>query len=340
MPRFCPCQQRFALHHHERTVQRADRGSHPRRAHRAKLAREPFHGAASCRHLQRLFRGLVSERQRDEAVIAGAVKLQLQLRAPEVAVTDQRTLRRTRRGLCERLVQLSQPVQARPQHALVRTVAAIAAIQQRHMPRLAHQQAQPDHPQIAALALGVPTTGELPRGQRGDMRIEVRGVEREHVRAEIEAGNGRLRDRHLRPLQIALGDLLRHAMERLPAERRARQTRQARHARVQNSPKIPGSAPARMRAGSRRRPPVHPPKGQPWRRACRMRDRCGQPDPVARRPRSRPRHRRARACPPYAWRANPPPVEMSLVPAQLGVRRSDLERDPTPIGPRCGSDGR
>ena len=87
------------------------------------------------------------------------------------------------------------------------------------MPRLADQHAKPDYAQIASLALGVPTPSQLARGQRGDMGIEVCRIECKHVRGQIEPSNRRLRDRHLRLLQLALGNLLRHAMKSLPAER-------------------------------------------------------------------------------------------------------------------------
>ena len=83
------------------------------------------------------------------------------------------------------------------------------------MPRLADQDAQPHHAQILALALGVSALGELTRRQGGDVGVEVRGVEREHVRRQLEPGDGRLRDRHLRLLQFALGNLLGDAMKRL-----------------------------------------------------------------------------------------------------------------------------
>src|SRR3990170_3787646 len=100
------------------------------------------------------------------------------------------------------------------------------------MSGLADQKAQPDHTQIASLALGVSTAGELARSLRGDVGVEVRRVESKHVRSEIEPGHRRLRDSDLRLLQIVISDLLRYAMKRLPAKGRARQTRQACHTRV------------------------------------------------------------------------------------------------------------
>ena len=152
---FLPLQQLFALHHYQCTVQLAHRGSLPRRAHVAELARQPFHCTAPHRPLQRLFRGFVSERQRDETAVAGGVEVELQLRAPEPTVAYQRTLPRGQASLTlvECLVQLSQPIQARPQHCLVRAVAGIGPIQKRHMSRLADQQAEPDHTRNRLLLL-------------------------------------------------------------------------------------------------------------------------------------------------------------------------------------------
>jgi hypothetical protein len=54
------------------------------------------------------------------------------------------------------------------------------------------------------------------------MRVEVGGVECEHIRREFELGNGGLRNCHLRLRQGMLGDLLRYPMKSLPAEGGAR----------------------------------------------------------------------------------------------------------------------
>lgn len=83
------------------------------------------------------------------------------------------------------------------------------------------------------LALGVTALRQLAWGHRGDVRIEVRGVERKHVRREFEARHGRLGDRHLRLFELAVADLLGHAMKCLASERRSRQTRDARQARIE-----------------------------------------------------------------------------------------------------------
>src|SRR6202166_3455444 len=219
---------------------RARASPNARRPDFAELARERFHGTALRRHLQRLFRGLVPERQRNEAVVAGGVEIELQLRAPKPTVSYQRTLRRSRPSLTavECLVQLRQPTQARREHRLVRAVARIRPIQQRHMPRLADQDAKPYHPEVLSLALGVSTPGQFAWRLRVDVRIEVRRVEREHVRGKLEPGNGSFRDRYLRLLQLMLGHLLRDAMKPLPAERGSRQTRQARQTRIQKFPQL------------------------------------------------------------------------------------------------------
>src|SRR5882762_3608123 len=106
------------------------------------------------------------------------------------------------------------------------------------MPRLADQDAKPYHPEVLSLALGVSTPGQLARRLRVDVRIEVRRVEREHVRGKLEPGNGSFRDHYLRLLQLMLGNLLRDAMKGLPAERGSRQTRQARQTRIQKFPQL------------------------------------------------------------------------------------------------------
>ncbi len=232
---FLALQQCLALNHDQRAVQFADGGVHPCRAHGAQLAGQPLHRAAPRRHLQRLFRSGVAERQRDQAGVAGAVQLQLQLRAPEPAIAYQRPLRWPVATLAviERLVQGTQPIQARREHALVGAVPRRGPVQQRHLARLTDQQAKPHQTQIAALALGVPAPGQRARRHRRDVGIEVRGVEGDHVGRQLEPGHRRVRDRHLRLLQLARADLLRHPMRRLPAERRARQARDTRHARIQ-----------------------------------------------------------------------------------------------------------
>jgi hypothetical protein len=176
----------------------------------------------------------VPKRQRDEAGVAGGIEIEFQLRAPEPAVSHQRTLRGPQPilGAVQRLVQLRQSPEAAGKHRLVRAVAAVGPIQQRHMPRLADQHAQPDHPQILALALGVSASSKLTRRQGVDVGIEVRRVEGQHVRREFEVRHRRLGDGHLSLLQVVLGDLLSEAMKRLPSERRSRQARHPRQTRI------------------------------------------------------------------------------------------------------------
>src|ERR1039457_2019971 len=115
------------------------------------------------------------------------------------------------------------------------------------MSGLAGQQSETDDPQIAAFAFGVSTPGQLARRYSGDVRVEVGRVEGENIGRKLEPSHPGLRHRHLRLLQGVLGDLLRDPMKSLTAERRARQTRQARHAGIQ---KVAQVAFGPRRAGS------------------------------------------------------------------------------------------
>jgi hypothetical protein len=78
------------------------------------LAGKRLHRSPPRRQLQGLFCGCVTQRQRDEAVVAGAIQVQFQLWAPEPAVAYQGALRRLRATgtVVERLVQLLQSLQA------------------------------------------------------------------------------------------------------------------------------------------------------------------------------------------------------------------------------------
>ena len=112
-------------------------------------------------------------------------------------------------------MQFFQPAQAGRQQPLIRAIAAITPIQQRHMAGFADQQPQPDDAQIAALALGMAPPRQFPRRLRSNVGVEVGGVESEHIGAELEAGDRSLGNRYLRLLQRRIGDLLRYAMKRL-----------------------------------------------------------------------------------------------------------------------------
>jgi hypothetical protein len=96
------------------------------------------------------------------------------------------------------------------------------------MSRLAHQGRQSHHPQIAALALGVAALGQFSGGGGRDVGVEVGRVERQHVRRQREAPDGRAGDLDLRLLQLLLGDLGGQPVERLPGEGRGRQARYPR----------------------------------------------------------------------------------------------------------------
>lgn len=110
---------------------------------------------------------VVAKRQRDEAVVAGGIEVELQLGAPKPAVPHQRSLRRALPTLAavQRLVQLRQASEAGRQHALVRGVAVVGPMQQRHMSGLADQHAKAHHAQVLSLALGMTALGELTRRQ-------------------------------------------------------------------------------------------------------------------------------------------------------------------------------
>ena len=114
------------------------------------------------------------------------------------------------------------------QHGLVRPIAGVGPVQQRHMSRLAHQSRQSDHPQIAAFALGVAAARQFPRCGGGDMRVKVGRVERQHVGRQLEAPNDRTGDLNLRLLQLCIRDLGGQAVKRLPGELEGWQTRHAR----------------------------------------------------------------------------------------------------------------
>jgi len=70
------------------------------------------------------------------------------------------------------------------------------------------------------------------------MGIEVRRVEREHVRREFEARDGRFSDGNLRLLQLFIRHLLRNTMEGLSGERRAWQARYTRQTAVKKFPQF------------------------------------------------------------------------------------------------------
>ena len=110
---------------------------------------------------------VVAKRQRDEAVVAGGIEVELQLGAPKPAIPHQRSLRRALPALSavQRLVQLRQSAKAGRQHALVRGVAVVSPMQQRHLSGLADQHAKADHAQVPPLALGVTALGEFTRRQ-------------------------------------------------------------------------------------------------------------------------------------------------------------------------------
>src|SRR5262249_11226513 len=142
---------------------------------------------------------------------------------------DQRARGRTTTflALIERVVQLSESLQTVGEHFLIGAISRVGAIEQWHVTSLADQDPQPDHPEVTALALGVAAPRQLSLRGRCDMRVEIRGVERQHVGGKLEAPDRSLRERNLRRFQLLFGHLLGNAIERLARELRGRQTRRS-----------------------------------------------------------------------------------------------------------------
>ena len=125
----------------------------------------------------------MTERERDDAVVAGEVQVQLALWAPESTVADQRARCRpfaTFAGV-ERVMQLDEALEAVFKHLLVGSVTRVGPIHERHVSGLADEETQADDTQVVAFALGVAATRQLAWRSRRDVRVEVRRVERQHV---------------------------------------------------------------------------------------------------------------------------------------------------------------
>jgi len=173
----------------------------------------------------------VAQRQRDQRAIAFRIQIEFQLLAPGAAVAHQRAVwtAAVRLSGVQRLVQLAQRLQAVPQHRLVRPVARIGAVQQRHMPGLAGQHRQSDDAQIAPLALGLAAPRQFPAGGGGDVRVEVGGVECQHVGRQLEALDGGAGNGDLGILQLRRRDPSGQPVKGLPGEGRSRQAGGPRH---------------------------------------------------------------------------------------------------------------
>jgi hypothetical protein len=102
---------------------------------------------------------------------------------------------------------------------------------------------------------------QLPWGRRRDVRVEVGGIERQHIRRKLEPPHRRPREGHLRRLQLLLGHLLRQPVKRLPAERLIRQAREPRDAAAKKVSQValrPGPACALDRHGQHHLPHRRP----------------------------------------------------------------------------------
>jgi hypothetical protein len=85
----------------------------------------------------------------------------------------------------------------------------------------------------------MPPTRQFPGRRRRDVRVEVGGVERQHIGGQREAPHRRPRDRDLGLRQLLLGDVPRQPVERLSGERRGGEARDPRDARPQERTQVP-----------------------------------------------------------------------------------------------------
>src|ERR1043165_1060409 len=126
-------EQLLALNDHQRPIEFAHRSAQSRCADLRELPGELLHPATACCEQERGLAGAVAQRQRDEAVVPDEIQVQLELRAPESTIADQRAGRWPCAALAcvERIVQLAQSLQTRLQYLLVGAVPRIAAVQER-----------------------------------------------------------------------------------------------------------------------------------------------------------------------------------------------------------------
>jgi len=147
------------------------------------------HGTALRRHLQRLLPALCPSGNEMRLLVAARCRDRAPLRRSKTHRSYQRTLRRSRASLTavELLVQLRQP----PRHAASTAGPSRCpdtSDTKRHMPRLADQDAKPTPGGPFSCSWRV-HAGQLARRLRVMWRIEVRRVEREHVRGKPRTGN-------------------------------------------------------------------------------------------------------------------------------------------------------
>jgi hypothetical protein len=177
----------------------------------------------------------MTQRQREQGVVAFHVQVEFQLFAPRTAVAHQSAApgKGARIPVVQSIVQFPQGFQAFTQHRLVRPIAGVGTVQQRHMACLTHQSRQSYHAQIASFALGFAAACQFSWSGGGDVRVKVGGIERQHVGRQFEVPDGRAGDLDLRLLQVLISDLRGQPVKRLPGESRGRQARHPRYTRFQ-----------------------------------------------------------------------------------------------------------
>ncbi len=177
----------------------------------------------------------MTQRQRDQSVITSDIQIEFQLFAPGTAVAHQGTARGTGPHIpvVQCIMEFAQSIQAFTQHGLIRPIAGVGTVQQRHMSRLTHQGRQSDHAQIPSFALGVAAARQFSWCGGCDMRVKVRRVERQHIRRQLEAPDDGASDVDLCLLQMCIRHLGGKPVKRLPGKRGSWQTRHARNTRFQ-----------------------------------------------------------------------------------------------------------
>jgi hypothetical protein len=165
MPRFCPRSSSWLSTTTRVRSNFAYLRPQSRRPHLRQLPAQRLHRSSPRGMLQCQLRGAMTQGQRDQGVVAFDIQIEFQLFAPRTAVAHQSAAGGTGAllGVIQSIVQFAQRIQTLTEHRLVRPVAGVGAVQQRHMSRLAHQSRQSHHPQIAALAFGMAAPRQFSR---------------------------------------------------------------------------------------------------------------------------------------------------------------------------------
>src|SRR6266571_2309613 len=240
-PTLLAFEQGLAFDDEQRTVELTDAGVQPGDPDLAERPRERTHGSTLCSERERLLRRVMAQGQRDQAVVADDVEGQLQLLAPESTIANERALGWpvARLTLIEGIVEVSKILEAGAEHALIRSVARIRVVKQRDVAGLAHQQSEPHDAQVVALALRMPPLSEFSRRCRRDVRVEVRRVERQHIRRQFEVLHRSTRDLDLRGVDLRRGNTGCEPVERLATEGTCWKARDSRQRPIQKFRKVP-----------------------------------------------------------------------------------------------------